>query len=243
MMNKVRLQPLVRLSDGAICGYEALSRKVEANSYPSAVATLERVASSCKCKNSFRLFVNMTVNDIVNPDFCESFVDVLNEKQMDGSEVVLEVSESTPPDYLSQAQRTLSLLRRYDIKIALDDFGTEYANLSFLKELPVDVVKIDKKFVQEAPSNKRSRSLLQSCAKICHDIGCEVIVEGIETQEHLDCAKNCGADVGQGFLFSSPFRALTSEPFIELYEFAAFSVGEIQKACFCPIHTASTPML
>jgi EAL domain-containing protein (putative c-di-GMP-specific phosphodiesterase class I) len=145
------------------------------------------------------------------------------------------VSESTHPDSLSSAKKVLSLLRYHNVKVALDDFGTEYASLSFLKELPVDIVKIDKKFTQEAPSSKKSRALLKFCAQISHDIGCQVVAEGIETQDQLDCVKESGADIGQGFLFTAPFRNLMKKitPFVDFGEFASFPIDVAHKACYC----------
>jgi EAL domain-containing protein (putative c-di-GMP-specific phosphodiesterase class I) len=166
----------------------------------------------------------MTVQDVVNPNFYTSFVKILEREQIDGSNVVLEVSESTHPDSLSVAKKTLCLLRRHNIKIALDDFGTEYSSLSFLNDLPIDIVKIDKKFVQDAPTNRKARALLQFCVNVSHDLGCEVVAEGIESQDHLECAKNCGIDIGQGFLFSASFWTLSKNftPFVELDELPLF---------------------
>ncbi|MDR1551366.1 MAG: EAL domain-containing protein [Holosporaceae bacterium] len=230
MVDRIRLQPLIRLDDGTVFGYEALYRKEDASGYPSAVDVLESVAASCGYKEGFQLFINMTVNDIVNPGFCRIFTKVLERWGVRGSNVVLEVSEKTHPDYLPLAQRTLSLLRRHDIKIALDDFGTEYSSLSFLKELPLDIVKIDKRFVQEAPSSKKSRALLRSCACICHDVRCDVIAEGIETEEQLDCVKNSGADIGQGFLFSATIHNFRRNPFIPLRDFSSLDMMYTKKA-------------
>ncbi|MDR0631659.1 MAG: EAL domain-containing protein [Holosporaceae bacterium] len=236
MINKIRLQPLVCLSDETIFGYEVLYRRENTSTdYPSALDIFKSVTSFCKYENDFRLFINMTANDIIDLNFCKSFRNILNEKEIEGSNIVLEVSESTSPDCLSQAKKTLSLLRGCNVKIALDDFGTEYASLSFLKELPIDIVKIDKNFVQEAPSNKKSRALLKFCTQISHDIGCEVVVEGIETPDQLDCVRNSGADIGQGFLFAPPTQSSRKKitPFIELGEITSFPVCAMQKAAYC----------
>jgi EAL domain-containing protein (putative c-di-GMP-specific phosphodiesterase class I) len=176
----------------------------------------------------------MTEKDIVDKNFCRSFLNVLEKKCIDGSNIVLEVSENTHPDNLDSAKQVLSSLRNYNIKIALDDFGTEYSSMLFLKELPVDIVKIDKKFVQEAPWSKKSQALLNFCTQVFHDIGCEVVAEGIETQDQLDCVKNANVDVGQGFLFTAPFgnRQEPITPFIELCEFASLPIESISKVCY-----------
>jgi EAL domain-containing protein (putative c-di-GMP-specific phosphodiesterase class I) len=236
MINKIRLQPLVRLDDDTVFGYEALYRKDRSEDFPSAVKILESVFSLNSYKDNFQLFINMTTQDLVDPNFCKSFLNILLKKKINGSNIVLEVGENTNPDLLPKAKKTLSLLRSYNVKIALDDFGSEYSSLTFLNELPVDVVKIDKSFIQETPSNRRLRALLKFGVEISHDLGCRVVVEGIETQEQLDCAKNAGADGGQGFLFTAPFRNLKKKiaPFIELCEFSFFPIDAMQqKVCYC----------
>ncbi|MDR2782185.1 MAG: EAL domain-containing protein [Holosporaceae bacterium] len=235
MMNQIRLQPLVHLSDDTIFGYEALFRKENWADYPSASYILGEIASSRKYSNNFQLFINMTVQDVIDPNFYSSFLDVLEKEQVDASKIVLEVSESTRPDSLSVAKKTLCLLRQHNIKIALDDFGTEYSSLSFLHELPVDIVKIDKKFVQEAPSNRKARALLQFCVNVSHDIGCEVVAEGVESMDHLDCVKNSNVDIGQGFIFASSswnFRK-NMTPFIDLCDLPPFPIGNMPRAAYC----------
>jgi EAL domain-containing protein (putative c-di-GMP-specific phosphodiesterase class I) len=227
MINKIRLQPLVPLKDDIASGYEVLYKKEDAADYPSATEILANIVSSNIHRDNNRLFINMTEKDVVDPDFCRLFCDILEKKQIDGSNIVLEVSENTSPESLSTAKLTLSLLRRHNIKVALDDFGTRYSSLSFLNELPVDIVKIDKKFIQEAPSNRKSRALLKFCADVSHDFRCEVVAEGIETNDQLSCAKDAGVDLGQGFLFSAPFHfRKRTTPFIELGEYASlFEMG------------------
>jgi EAL domain-containing protein (putative c-di-GMP-specific phosphodiesterase class I) len=235
MIDKIRLQPLVYLSDNRIFGYEALYRKEGADTYPGATQVLRSVASSCNYKNNFNLFINMTVKDVVDRNFCRSFLKILEQNHIDGSNIVLEVNESTRPDSLSSAKCTLSLLRSYGIKIALDDFGTEYSGLAFLKDLPVDIVKIDKRFTRETPSSSKSRALLKFCTSLSHEIGCQVVVEGIETKDQLDYARDSGADMGQGFLFTASFRQFMRKnvtPFIELCEFAS-SAADIIPTAFC----------
>jgi EAL domain-containing protein (putative c-di-GMP-specific phosphodiesterase class I) len=234
-MNKIKLQPLIYLGSDTVFGYEALYRKENSADYPSASYILDRIASSNKYCNNFQLFINMTVQDVIDPNFCVSFLKVLEKEQIDGSNIVLEVSENTSPGSLCMAKRTLGLLRNYNVRIALDDFGTEYSSLSFLHELPIDIVKIDKKFVQQAPTDKKARTLMRHCVNISHDLGCEVVAEGIESQDHLDCVKDCGADIGQGFLFAASFRNLQKKfkPLIDLCEFPSFPFEKMPKAVYC----------
>ncbi|MDR1375535.1 MAG: EAL domain-containing protein [Holosporaceae bacterium] len=231
MMNRIRLQPLVKLTNESILGYEALYRR-EQNSaeYPSAYRILRDIfhifsdGGDCKnhkCRN-FIFFINMTAQDVLDDEFCANFFRVLDEMHIDGGNIVLEVSESTPPHALAQAKKNLNILRNRHVKIALDDFGTKYSGLAFMSELPLDIVKIDKSFVQMAPSDKKTRTLLRFISQVSHEIGCEVVAEGIETLEQLDCAKESGADIGQGFLFTASASNFEQQAasFISLGEFA-----------------------
>jgi EAL domain-containing protein (putative c-di-GMP-specific phosphodiesterase class I) len=233
MMNKIRLQPLVKLSDDSIFGYEALYQREHSSAeYPSAHRILRDIfhifSSHDDHKNrkhdSFVFFINMTTQDVVDDTFCPNFFDVLDEMRIDGGNIVLEVSENTHPHTLAKAKKNLNILRSRHVKIALDDFGTQYSGLAFMSELPLDIVKIDKKFVQAAPSNKKMRTLLKFMTQVSNEIGCEVVAEGIETLEQLNCVKESGADIGQGFLFtpSVPSFKRQAPPFISLREFANY---------------------
>ncbi|MDR2107251.1 MAG: EAL domain-containing protein [Holosporaceae bacterium] len=236
MTDKIRLQPLVNLSDNIICGYEALYKKENTDVYPGAARILQSIASSCNYRNNFQLFINMTAKDIVSKNFCRSFLKILEKNHINGSNIVLEVNENTHPDALPSAKCVLSLLRSHGIKIALDDFGTEYSGLAFLKELPVDIVKIDKKFTQETPSSKKSRALLKFCTRLSHEIGCSVVAEGIETMDQLECVRDSGADMGQGFLFAASCKKFVKKnvtQFIDLCEFASSLSDIVPTACCC----------
>jgi EAL domain-containing protein (putative c-di-GMP-specific phosphodiesterase class I) len=221
------------LSDASVFGYEALCQRESVSAeYPSAYRVLRDIFSvfprsgkhRSDKRNSFVFFINMTAQDVLDDTFCSNFFEVLDEMRIDGGNVVLEVSENTPPDALAHAKKNLNILRNRHVKIALDDFGTQYSGLAFMSELPLDIVKIDKKFVQEAPFNKKIRTLLKFTTKVSHEIGCEVVAEGIETPEQLDCAKESEADVGQGFLFSPSILNFKRQApsFISLREFAGY---------------------
>ncbi|MDR2765995.1 MAG: EAL domain-containing protein [Holosporaceae bacterium] len=228
-MDRIRLQPLVGLGDGSVFGYEALYRKGDAAEYPSAHHILQSIFSNAgECstlgRRDFRLFINMTPKDLEDDSFCHHLFRVMDENGINGRNIVLEVSENTSPEAIGQVKKTLNLLRRRRIRIALDDFGTKYSGMDFMSELPVDIVKIDKKFVQSAPSSKKARTLLKFMSQVSHDIGCRVVAEGIETLQQLECVKESNIDVGQGFLFTTVPSAPDQKTsiFIGLREFPSF---------------------
>ena len=225
MQDKIRLQPLVRLEDGKIWGYEALYQKNSNELYPSALEIISQIFSKCNPQSDCKFFINLTIEDVANKNFCDSLLKILDKKNTAADKIVLEINETTHPDILMEAKKSLSLLNHHNIKIALDDFGTEYSSLFFMSEFPIDIVKIDKKFVQEAPSSRKLRTLIKHCVEISHDFGCKVVAEGIETKAQLECIENSNADLGQGFLFSAPFgdkNFYNSNPFIKLSDFISY---------------------
>ena len=229
MDNKIRLQPLVDLNNGSIYGYEALCSRnfCDANAcgqFPSAERILRAITSDCKDIRNFQLFINMTIDDAGNKNFGKLFLNALEELGVDGEQVVLEVNESTPPEMLAQAKQSLSLLRMHNVKIALDDFGTQCSTLELMSEIPLDIIKIDKKFVQNAPYSKKNRSLLKFCVDVSHNIGCKVVAEGIETEDQFECVKEFNVDIGQGFFFSiTSLERQKVDPFINLSDFITYT--------------------
>jgi EAL domain-containing protein (putative c-di-GMP-specific phosphodiesterase class I) len=214
MHKKIKLQPLLEISTGNVYGYEILFNKENELEYPSAECILKNVSTICKKEDKFQLFINMSEKDAVCKDFCKKFLTTLDKMDIDGNRIVLEVNENTNPNMLTQAKQNLSLLRSHDIKIAIDDFGTQYSTLTFIKELPMDIIKIDKKFVQDAPYSKKSRTLLAFCVNVSHDLGCKVVAEGIETGDQFNCVRDSNVDLAQGFLFSALSNSIHSNNLI-----------------------------
>ncbi len=229
MVDKIRLQPLVSLQNNVVLGYEALYRKSILAEFPSATAIMKAIFSNYKFKS--HLYINMTPNDAIDPNFAKNFLEALDKMPISKRNIVLEVSEDTNPKFVELIRKNLNLLRKHKIKIALDDFGTKYSTLNFLKQLPIDIVKIDQKFVQKAPYCEEAQSIMKFAMQVSHDLGCKVVAEGIETRESLECVIEAGADIGQGFIFST--IAQKPAPFVSFYELLSGLIKAPLKACFC----------
>jgi len=93
------------------------------------------------------------------------------------------------------------------VKLSIDDFGTGYAMLQQIKNIPATELKIDNSFVHEMMSSVRDRIMVQRTIEMAHDLGMQVIAEGVETQEQLDLLRSNGCDIAQGYLFSRPIPA------------------------------------
>lgn len=100
--------------------------------------------------------------------------------------------------------RTLSELKSHGIRLALDDFGTGFSNLSYLQEINVDTVKIDKRFVAPLPGDSSSAAIVNAIITMSHSFGIEVVAEGVETQGQQEMLERMGCDIIQGYHFARP---------------------------------------
>ncbi|OOM73859.1 cyclic di-GMP phosphodiesterase Gmr [Clostridium puniceum] len=100
-----------------------------------------------------------------------------------------------------------------NIKIALDDFGTGYSSLTYLKKLPIDVVKLDRDFIRNISKISEDQVIAKHVIKLTHELNFKIVAEGIETKEHLEFLKLNNCEYGQGYLFSKP---ITKGSFEEL---------------------------
>ncbi len=160
---------------------------------PEAVAGPQRVA------------INISSRHFVKPDQLVKLVsETLARRGVSPKNIELEVTESSILDNIDRATETLQNLRNLGVSIALDDFGTGYSSLSYLVSLPIDLLKLDRRFVRDITENRRSRDIVRGLVMMAHSIGIDVIAEGIETEEQANALRDMGCDLGQGFLFGRP---------------------------------------
>lgn len=122
----------------------------------------------------------------------------------------IEITEAAPVTNMTNLANAVRLLQSKGIKVYLDDFGTGYSTMQYLVDVPVDGVKMDKSFVQQAPLIPAARLILRSLIELAHEIGVTVVCEGVETLEQLDLVKRLGGEVIQGYLTGKP---MTPEAF------------------------------
>jgi EAL domain-containing protein (putative c-di-GMP-specific phosphodiesterase class I) len=119
----------------------------------------------------------------------------------------LEIPESAVMSDPERVQRMLTRLSNRGVRLAIDDFGSGYASLSHLKQLPVDVLKIDKSFVQNLGTNDEDDAIVRSTIELAHSLGICVVAEGVESEEILERLAELGCDMAQGYCLSRPFPA------------------------------------
>ena len=154
--------------------------------------------------------VNVSMLQLDSPDYADGVAAVLQSVDLDPSSLVLEVTESVLGDPRGGAPEALLRMRRLGTRIALDDFGTGYASISYLRRLPLDIIKIDQSFTSDSRSTD-GNTLLEAIVAMAQHLGLEVIPEGIESSEQLTRLREMGCNMGQGFLLSRPSPPETIE--------------------------------
>jgi EAL domain-containing protein (putative c-di-GMP-specific phosphodiesterase class I) len=153
------------------------------------------------------LSVNVSVSQLDEPGFADHVGDVLRRTGVNPANLVLEVTESVLADPTGGAGASLETLRQLGMQVALDDFGTGYSSIRYLRQLPVDILKIDRSFVSGEHANRPGDVLLEAIVGLAQRLGLDVIPEGIEEPDQLARLQALGCRTGQGFLLSRPVAA------------------------------------
>ncbi|HUP68804.1 MAG TPA: EAL domain-containing protein [Acidimicrobiales bacterium] len=163
---------------------------------------------------ALRLCVNASVRQIESQRFVADVQQALIESGLSASQLTLEITESL---FMSDITPTIDRLRRLKelgLKLAVDDFGTGYSSLNYLRILPIDVLKIDKAFVDGVTNGPEQSAVARAVVKLARTFGLETVAEGIERPEQLSELVGMGADFGQGYLFAKPLGAQAMEAYL-----------------------------
>lgn len=151
--------------------------------------------------------INLSAHDLGDRTIVSVIADALDRNALAPERLQLEVTESGLMDDIDKARDILSELRGMGMPIAIDDFGTGYSSLSYLNLLPLNKVKIDRSFVSNLTEDPKKLKLLRGVVNLSRELGLEIIVEGVETEDQLTTIRdnNC-ADIIQGYIFGAPIR-------------------------------------
>jgi diguanylate cyclase (GGDEF)-like protein/PAS domain S-box-containing protein len=153
--------------------------------------------------------VNTSAVQFARGDLAETVAATLAETGLAAAHLDLEVTESVLMQDIRETARQLRELKSLGVSVSLDDFGTGYSSLSYLEELPIDNLKIDRKFVQRMNGADNTRTLVQSIVGLAHGLGMRAVAEGVETREQLAQLKAMGCDRAQSFMLAGPAPALS----------------------------------
>jgi EAL domain-containing protein (putative c-di-GMP-specific phosphodiesterase class I) len=158
--------------------------------------------------------VNVSTRQFQQADFHKRVAAILQENSADPRLIELEMTEGLLMEDTDQAQHALRKLKNLGVRISIDDFGTGHSCLSYLRRFPIDVLKIDRSFVQEVNANEDSRSIIDAIISLARSLKLETVAEGVETNAQLDYLLERGCHVAQGFLFGMPMAPEQVEPLL-----------------------------
>ena len=148
--------------------------------------------------------VNFSTRQFHQKDIAATIRTILEENKIDPSYLIVEVTESTMIDNISNSIKILQEIRDLGVGIALDDFGTGYSSFGYLKTFPLTHVKIDRSFIADIDTNERDAALVSAIINMSHGMGLKVTAEGVENTRQVDLLRQFDCDEMQGFLFSKP---------------------------------------
>ncbi|WP_413284520.1 EAL domain-containing protein [Vibrio sp. MA40-2] len=151
-----------------------------------------------------RIAINISIQQIEQANFHDSFLAILNKERIKPTQIELEVTESI---LIRDTQKVIYILSRLEaigVTIAIDDFGTGYSSLSYLKSLKANNLKIDRSFIRNVTNDIHDKTIVQSIVDLAHNLNLSVIAEGVETEQQLKHLMSIGCDMVQGFYFSKP---------------------------------------
>jgi len=235
-------QPQCRASDGRLIGAEVLVRWHHPKLGPISPVEFIPIAEKCGLMPeigewvlrsavaqitawvrqgyppTLTFSVNLSVVQFRYPLLATKILQLLKEFKLPSHYLGLEITESVAMDDAELALRTLDRLRREGISLALDDFGTGHSSLSHLKQLNVNLLKIDQSFIRSLAGSPADQEIVRAIVYMAHSLGMQTVAEGVETAAQLDALKKLGCDQVQGYLFSKPLSASEFNTFVVAHE-------------------------
>jgi diguanylate cyclase (GGDEF)-like protein len=149
--------------------------------------------------------VNFSKHHLSNPNFVDQIMEIIDRYNVDTSYIEIELTETTGYDDFSHLKKCIAQMQAYGLTTSIDDFGTGYSSLNLLKDLSVDVIKIDKSFLSaKNTSYERDQIVIRNIIHMAHELGIDIITEGVETSEQAHLLKSFNCMMAQGFLFDKP---------------------------------------
>ncbi len=224
-------QPLINLTDHQIYGYEALLRWqhpqrgelkpdsflaiAEENGMINAIGNWV-IRNACQQASILqggrdmippKISINLSPRQFLQPNLLQDIQKLLATSQLAGSQLILEITESTAMQNLSESIRLMHELRELGILLSLDDFGTGYSSLAYLKKFPLNILKIDHSFIHDLAVEKEN-VLIKSIIDIGRNMDLLILAEGIEHSYQAELLTHYGCHLGQGYLYSHPLKAV-----------------------------------
>ena len=225
----VHYQPVVELATGAVEGVEALVRwrhptrglLMPGDFIPTAegselidrigVYVLEQACADAawwaRAGAPISVAVNVSASQLTHVDLAQLVQTALYNSGLAPGALVVEITETALLDGPERVTANISAIRNLGVRVALDDFGTGYSSLSYLKQVPAEVIKIDRSFVTDIATDPLDRGIAAAIIDLARALGRSVVAEGIETQEQRDVLEELGCPYAQGYLWAAAVPA------------------------------------
>jgi diguanylate cyclase (GGDEF)-like protein/PAS domain S-box-containing protein len=161
-----------------------------------------------------QIAINVSSIQFKEKELLERFISIIDHYKIKASEIEIEITERFIMEHTEANITMLQNFRKYGFKISIDDFGTGYSSMSYLKQLPIDTIKIDKSFVDDIGDKSADNVIIEAIVALSKTLGYIIVAEGIETEDQEEFLKSIHCDIGQGYLFSRP---ISCDAIIEKY--------------------------
>lgn len=245
-------QPIISLSTGQLIGFEALIRWPHSSQqrfYPNEFIPIAEetglilplslwvLQEACQQLQHWRkaypqaahlvININLSVHQLRENTLVEQLQIILEKTELDGKSLKLEITENSFLEVIETQNSVVEQLKAMGIGLCIDDFGVGYSSLSRLDEFPIDILKIDRSFINRLENHQSA--VVQTIITLAHNLGINVVAEGIETKKQLAILKDLNCELGQGYLFAKPldknaateyicYSSRENDPLIELEE-------------------------
>lgn len=251
---ELHYQPQIDLQTGELIGCEALIRWrhpergllspfyfIDALENNGLIITVGKwiIEESCRQRSEWlkmgiddmKLSINLSVRQFSDPNLVENIERAMQASNIKPSHIELEVTESLLATDIKHATSILSALQQLGISIAIDDFGTGYSSFNYLKQLPLDKLKVDRSFIKDIPDDNDDKQITSAIVAMAHNLGLKVVAEGVETAEQQAYLMSLQCEYAQGFYFDKPMAPdafLQSKLFIAAQQKAASQSSQIK---------------
>lgn len=234
-------QPIINLQTGRLAGFEALARwqhperglvsPVEFIPVAEETGLIIHIGrwmmqEACRQMDAWHrqspvnrqltLSVNLSGKQLTQADLLDQIEAILNETGLSARALRLEITETVVMENADSAAAAFERLRKMGVRLSIDDFGTGYSSLGYLHRFPFDTLKIDRSFVGSIGRSDENLEIVHTITKLAHNLGMEVVAEGVEREEQAILLRSLSCHYGQGFLFSKPLDCAQATQFIEL---------------------------
>lgn len=220
-------QPQYNIANSKLCGFEVLLRLKDADgnlispgkfipvaensnlifdidNWVLSHAIIEGAKLLADCDDDITISINISARHILEKNFIAKIKNCLSITTFDPRHLEIEITEYCLVQAPAKAEKVIEEIRSLGIKVALDDFGSGYASIKYLMQLPFDTLKIDKVFVDNIDTENNSHKFISMLINVGHTLGCTLIAEGVEQKKQLEILENMGCDCIQGYLLGQP---------------------------------------